>query len=274
MNNNVLVIAGMHRSGTSLITQWLYRCGLSVGEELMGEGIGNEEGHFEDMDFVRLHEGLLQQHDMSETGLWLEKPPVLTKEQQQQVAALVLEKNDNHAIWGWKDPRTCLFLPAYQQVLPQAKYLIIVRDYKEVVNSLLSREYKNAAQQYAQKGWFKRLLWSAIESRSRRKLIYRKLAPVFLKACVVYNEALLEHLKQIPASQRLVVDYTMLSKNDSVVFTHLQQQWQLPLSYRPFSDIYKAGLITPVNVFHPYIQDKALLQRAEHAERKLREVMG
>lgn len=274
MNNNVLVIAGMHRSGTSLITQWLYRCGLPVGDELMGEGIGNEEGHFEDMDFVRLHETLLQQHDMSETGLWLDKPPVLTAAQQQLLAALVVEKNDNHMVWGWKDPRTCLFLPAYQRVLPEARYLIIVRDYNEVVNSLLSREYKNAAQQYAEKGWFKRLLWKVVESGNRRRLIYRKLAAVFLKACVVYNEALLEHLKQIPASQRLVVDYAMLNKSDSVIFTHLQQQWQLPLNYRPFSDIYKSGLMTPVNSFLPYIQDKALLQRAAEAERKLRDVMG
>lgn len=273
MNNNVLVIAGMHRSGTSLITQWLYRCGLPVGDELMGAGVGNKEGHFEDMDFVRLHESLLQQHDLSDTGLWLDKPPVLTEAEQEQVAALVAEKNDNRIAWGWKDPRTCLFLPAYRAALPHARYLIIVRDYKEVVNSLLSRIYKDVEGLYAQKGWFKRMLWRLVESGNRRRLIYRKLAPAFLKACVVYNEALLEHLMQIPASQRLVVDYAMLNKKDSVVFTHLSRQWKMPLSYCPFSDIYKAGLMTPVNSFQRYIRDPYLLQRAEESERKLRAAM-
>jgi len=41
-----LVILGMHRSGTSLITQWLKNCGLSVGDSLHGADVGNAEGHF------------------------------------------------------------------------------------------------------------------------------------------------------------------------------------------------------------------------------------
>ncbi|HJT73097.1 MAG TPA: hypothetical protein VJ720_03740, partial [Chitinophaga sp.] len=59
MNNKVLVITGMHRSGTSLITQWLYRCGLHVGDNFMGAGIGNEDGHFEDLDFYNWHRNIL-----------------------------------------------------------------------------------------------------------------------------------------------------------------------------------------------------------------------
>ena len=38
MANDILVIAGMHRSGTSLITHWLHDCGLQVGERLVGAG--------------------------------------------------------------------------------------------------------------------------------------------------------------------------------------------------------------------------------------------
>lgn len=270
MNNRILVIAGMHRSGTSLITQWLYRCGLQVGDELMGEGVGNKEGHFEDMDFVRLHEKLLQQHQLHQSGLWLGTPPALTPQQQQLIAALVAEKNSRHQVWAWKDPRTCLFLPAYRSVLPNAYYLIIVRNYRQVVNSLLSRAHKDVAEQYAQKSRWKRLLWKLVESGNRRRLIHRKHAQDFLKACVIYNEALLEHVSRIPVSQRLVVDYAMLGKNDSVVFTHLKQAWQIPLQYRPFNDIFKAGLMTPVNSFEKYIRDGRLLQRAEEAEQKLR----
>jgi hypothetical protein len=49
----------MHRSGTSLISQWLSHCGLHLGERLLGPGIGNAEGHFEDLDFLEFHEQIL-----------------------------------------------------------------------------------------------------------------------------------------------------------------------------------------------------------------------
>ena len=56
MASKILIIVGMHRSGTSLITQWLYRCGLSIGNKLAPADIGNVEGYFEDSDFLKLHE--------------------------------------------------------------------------------------------------------------------------------------------------------------------------------------------------------------------------
>jgi len=52
MATNTLIIAGMHRSGTSLISQWLNRCGLNLGENMIGASSGNVEGHFEDIDFI------------------------------------------------------------------------------------------------------------------------------------------------------------------------------------------------------------------------------
>ena len=45
----------MHRSGTSLISNWLHHCGLQLGEHLLEAGNGNEEGHFEDVEFLRMH---------------------------------------------------------------------------------------------------------------------------------------------------------------------------------------------------------------------------
>ena len=66
MNSKVLVIVGMHRSGTSVITQWLYRCGLFIGNNLVGPDTGNEQGHFEDADFLRLHQKFLRKRHFPE----------------------------------------------------------------------------------------------------------------------------------------------------------------------------------------------------------------
>ena len=54
------MVVGMHRSGTSLITNWLYRCGLQIGEHLLEPGEGNVEGHFEDVEFLKIHEEILE----------------------------------------------------------------------------------------------------------------------------------------------------------------------------------------------------------------------
>ena len=65
MASKVVVIVGMHRSGTSLITQWLQRCGLFIGDSLEGPGVGNVQGHFEDIDFLQLHQELLLKKKLS-----------------------------------------------------------------------------------------------------------------------------------------------------------------------------------------------------------------
>jgi hypothetical protein len=73
MKKNVLVITGMHRSGTSLITQWLYKCGLHVGDDFYGADIGNADGHFEDNDFLGAHMRALMEAGISRDG-WTYTP--------------------------------------------------------------------------------------------------------------------------------------------------------------------------------------------------------
>jgi hypothetical protein len=42
INNNVpLIILGMHRSGTSLFASWLDKCGINMGDKMLGAGVGN-----------------------------------------------------------------------------------------------------------------------------------------------------------------------------------------------------------------------------------------
>jgi hypothetical protein len=68
---NVLTIAGMHRSGTSLTAMWLSACGLDIGADLMSGQFDNPKGHFEDLELVKLHENDLQQKGLKSHGLHL-----------------------------------------------------------------------------------------------------------------------------------------------------------------------------------------------------------
>src|SRR5689334_9877924 len=134
MENKVLVVLGMHRSGTSLIAQWLKTCGVPMGDNLHGANIGNPEGHFEDMDFLNLHERILKFNNLCSDGVI--NRTVSPESFVAEMANLIRDKNNRNIQWGWKDPRTCLFLPYYRTIIPNAKYFIAIRNYNEVVSSL------------------------------------------------------------------------------------------------------------------------------------------
>ena len=134
--NKCLIIVGMHRSGTSLTASVLSKSGLDVGSDLLGSGIGNQEGHFENLDFVDFHRKVLAEKEQHPDGWKSEKIKGLEKYEEE--ALRLLNKNKSEQ-WGWKDPRTCLFLDFWEGFLPEAKYLIVYRSPWEVIDSLFRR---------------------------------------------------------------------------------------------------------------------------------------
>jgi hypothetical protein len=48
-------------------------------------------------------------------------------------------RQSKHALWGWKDPRSILFLPQWKRLLPELKVLLLWRPCAPVVRSLLKR---------------------------------------------------------------------------------------------------------------------------------------
>src|SRR3954462_3346732 len=124
MKNRVLIVTGMHRSGTSLVTRWLSQCGLNIGQELMGAETGNEDGHFEDVDFLHAHQSILQSRRLTTEG-YTEAIEKLSQNETDMLRDIVNYKNGFNEQWGWKDPRTCLFLDTYRQLLPDAFYFVV-----------------------------------------------------------------------------------------------------------------------------------------------------
>lgn len=133
-----LVICGMHRSGTSLVASVLQRAGLAIGCEVAAPGLGNPRGHFEDPDFLELHEEMLAAAGETcfSIGQDLFPPPngKFARRAQELVAA-----RRGLPLWGWKDPRTCLFLDFWEKILPEARYLFLYRHPVDVALSLWRR---------------------------------------------------------------------------------------------------------------------------------------
>ena len=139
----ILIIAGMHRSGTSLTASALQSAGVNIGSRLVGANEGNIKGYFEDADFVQLHENILHSQGISKEG-WTLQRNIQVQEQYIEIVKAILRRKCNlNQVWGWKDPRTTLFLKFWQEQLPEACFLLIYRSPWEVIDSLYRRGLKS-----------------------------------------------------------------------------------------------------------------------------------
>ena len=137
-NQSVIIMTGMHRSGTSLTASLLQSAGVQIGDRLMGGDTGNDKGHFEDLDFVEFHQNVLQSQGISVAG-WTEQQQIEVQPQYWATAKNLISARQEYGVWGWKDPRTTLFLKFWSQLLPDAKYIFCYRSPWEVIDSLFRR---------------------------------------------------------------------------------------------------------------------------------------
>lgn len=135
-----LVIGGMHRSGTSLVASLCRSAGLDVGDRLVPPHASNPAGHFEDLSFFEFHERVLAANGRIPAGYdILDAPLAISAQQQVEARSLVATRRQVAGPWGWKDPRTVLFLDFWREQMPEARFLFVVRSPWQVVNSLTRR---------------------------------------------------------------------------------------------------------------------------------------
>lgn len=259
----------MHRSGTSLITNWLNRCGLQIGERLEAGNAGNIDGHFEDVEFLKLHEEILNNNSLDISGLVDAKKIELSQYQLGKLESIINIKQQLYEQWGWKDPRTCLFLETYSKLLPEAKYLVIMRDHRSVLNSLLKRDFADVDKKYMARGYFQRLIWTHFRRERRLEQFYIDHAETFLKVWINYTEEILKTLKKLPADDYLVINYELLLEKDEQVIDFLKDKWNFNLSYFDFSKIYKDGRMSIPNNIERFVATKTLLIKAQYLQLRL-----
>ncbi|HUW64422.1 MAG TPA: sulfotransferase [Spirochaetia bacterium] len=160
MNREVIVVLGMHRSGTSAVTRGLRALGVELGGGLIGPMADNPRGFWEDKTILDINILLL-----SILGLkWDSVQPIppyrwqdpMVEDLKLRAARVVQENVDSFRLWGFKDPRTLRLLPFWIEVFDQLqvipKYLMVVRNPISVAQSLYRRNGISPEQSY--------LLWS------------------------------------------------------------------------------------------------------------------
>lgn len=140
-----LLILGMHRSGTSFLAGLLQSMGVYIGDQLVGPQKGNPRGHFEAVPILAFHEELLKRTLSDQTptfdkGIFVPEQLKFTFSKEDREEAKGLLKNlQLEGVWGWKEPRTCLFLDLWRELLPNARGVMVYRHPLEVHQSLLRR---------------------------------------------------------------------------------------------------------------------------------------
>ena len=149
-----IIITGMHRSGTSMLTRMMEKLGVFVGKKK--DRFGNHEAIY----FLNFNKWLMHQ-----SGAAWDAPEALRYLlENAEVRALAIDylrymMNSPHVVsylglgkylryrgtdkldmpWGWKDPRNIYTLPIWLNLYPNAKVLHIYRHGVDVANSLKVR---------------------------------------------------------------------------------------------------------------------------------------
>lgn len=172
-----IVVAGMHRSGTSALTRMLNLLGCDIAASLMPADQHNERGYWEAPEIAQLNDDILEavgsawndwqafSHD------WSKVPK--RAEFGQRAVALLDELYSNRRLFVLKDPRICRLMPFWQSALSdfgsEVRVVLPLRSPLEVAASLHKRNGMN--QHKAQLLWLRHVLDAELWSRDLQRTV-------------------------------------------------------------------------------------------------------
>src|SRR5246500_3136523 len=151
----IVLVLGMHRSGTSLCSHILSALGVDMTDKIAGPGNAsvtpdNPRGHWERWEIVEFHDRILalfnrdyrgRFHDFALPVAWWADPRVA--EIRREIVAF-LEKRMGDGYFGLKDPRTVRLMPVWHQIINELKLapkvVLCLRNPAQVARSLHARD--------------------------------------------------------------------------------------------------------------------------------------
>ena len=236
-----------------------------MGDCLIDGNYSNVKGHFEDKDFCYFHKDLLASNGQNHLITSNEQLPIISEYFQKRAENLVQFKNDLRDQWGWKDPRTCLFPEFWQSICPNAKFLIVFRNYAETVDSLLRRRIVLPKRK---RSFIKSIYYSFyLQGKIRNK--YLTLTDTYLKTWIYHNNRLLDFIDGTDQDSYFLIDQSSLPKQNNQV-----EKWLVKAGFEfesgIFEQIYNNNLQkSELEFFDLNRVDDTLLQEANNTLFKL-----
>ena len=148
LDRRALLVLGMHRCGTSVVTRIVSLLGAQLPINLLPANEYNEQGYWEPENIVEIHDELLAAagsswHDVSPFPRSWYRSQEARQFRDRLVEAVRLEFGES-PVFVLKDPRICRFVPFWCSVLENVKaqpsFIIVYRHPLEVAASLESRD--------------------------------------------------------------------------------------------------------------------------------------
>ena len=181
MNTNsikrIVVVLGMHRSGTSALARGLKVLGVDLGDNFLPPRPDNEKGFWEDVDINTLNIDFLRAigHD------WHTLVPIMPCEIPESIldkfklraVEILRHKLSNTNCFGFKDPRLPRLLFFWNEVLEHLdvniNYIIVNRNPLSVAQSLAKRDGFELIKSYFL--WFEHMHDSLLYTANYRRII-------------------------------------------------------------------------------------------------------
>lgn len=130
----IYVILGMHKSGTTLVSQILHHSGINMGENIDPEITYDQGNKYERRSTLALNLEILGL-DLQSPSFDLDVSPEMLElrgDQRRRMEELIRQYNEAYPDWGFKDPRTCLVYPLWASVLPVHKIIATYRPIAQI----------------------------------------------------------------------------------------------------------------------------------------------
>ena len=197
----IIVILGMHRSGTSVLSRSMKTLGFDYGDNLHPAGFDNPKGFFEDTDLIAFNETILHELDQS----W-DSPLFIKKDQLKKINKIFFKKAKklinlkiNNGVSCFKDPRVTKLIqfwqPVFSSINTKTYYLLSIRHPLSVAESLLKRNNTSFVHSS--------LMWADYYISTLEIIDWRKLS---------------------------IIDYDLFIKNPSKVLNKLSQSLEVKLN--------------------------------------------
>ncbi|WP_197085549.1 glycosyltransferase [Cellvibrio sp. pealriver] len=143
----LIVVLGMHRSGTSTVANGLACMGVNLGDDLLPAGKDNPKGFFEDKAINDLNIEMLDVIGQDWFSLSLvtdvQVDHLVEAGYLDKAVELLRTKIEGHEYFGFKDPRVSKLLKFWKKVFSQfdceIHYVLCLRHPLSVANSVLKR---------------------------------------------------------------------------------------------------------------------------------------
>ena len=176
--DRLVVVLGMHRSGTSAVTKGITLLGIPLGDDLHPPGFDNPTGFWEDQSIIEINERLLGLQNSAHDQLsfaWndFKGESSLDNLKSEAIELVTRKLHEGNGLWGFKDPRTCRLLTFWSEIFEAVDcnvgFVIVLRNPASVVASLQKRNNIPAEKAYAL--WLQHMLPAIRQTRGAVRVV-------------------------------------------------------------------------------------------------------